>query len=178
MAAVVLCWISLTFGFLGSASGVSEHVSTHSGDNVVLPCRAPKDAKLMVLEWNKSDHDKLEYVFLYREGQFDPENQHPSFKNRVELRDKQMKNGDMSLILINVTSKDMGTYECRVVQRGLRSNLPTDPINVINLEVTNIGQDFGPEVQKTITGGQRDEKVQEHAGLMLCQFVFLLNLLL
>ncbi|XP_029013074.1 coxsackievirus and adenovirus receptor homolog [Betta splendens] len=177
MAAVILCWTLLTVGLLGSASEALENVSAHSGGNIVLPCQATESSSQpIILEWSRSDHDKLEYVFLYRDGQFDPENQHPSFKNRVELRDKQMKNGDLSLILIDVTADDIGTYECRVVRA--RSNLPTPPINVINLKVTNNGQDLRFKFWQSIIGGQKDGKVLEYLGLMLYQIVFLLFLLL
>uniref|UniRef100_A0AAZ1WWR2 Ig-like domain-containing protein n=1 Tax=Oreochromis aureus TaxID=47969 RepID=A0AAZ1WWR2_OREAU len=49
----------------------------------------------------------------YQDGQFVPEDQHPSFKNRVDLQDRQMKDGDASLILKDVTIHDAGTYKCR-----------------------------------------------------------------
>lgn len=55
-------------------------------------------------------------MFLYRDGRPDPGNQHPSFKDRVEL--KGMKDGDASVVLKNVTVSDTGTYECRVFEGG------------------------------------------------------------
>ncbi|XP_055366247.1 uncharacterized protein LOC114858704 [Betta splendens] len=177
MAAVVLCWTLLTVGFLGSASEapdleesglaandtqVRENIIAHSGEKVTLQCQSPVDEDFKVLEWSRSDHEELIYVFLYRDGQFDPENQHPSFENRVELKDKQMKNGDMSLILRNVTINDTGTYECRVNQKASRTVLGTDPIKVINLEVNNNGQDLGPKVWQNIT--EVRENITAHSG--------------
>uniref|UniRef100_A0A3Q1KDZ3 Immunoglobulin V-set domain-containing protein n=1 Tax=Anabas testudineus TaxID=64144 RepID=A0A3Q1KDZ3_ANATE len=44
--------------------------------------------------------------------------QHPFYRGLVELKDREKKEGDVSLILRNVTFNDTGTYECHVVQRG------------------------------------------------------------
>ncbi|CAI5660118.1 unnamed protein product [Oreochromis niloticus] len=109
--------------------------------NVTLPCRAPNNNNnIVVLDWSRADLGE-KYVLLSRDEQLDPENQHPSFKNRVELQDRQMKDGDVSLILKNVTTTDNGTYECRVVQRGTkrrkRAVLDGDPISSITLSVVD-----------------------------------------
>uniref|UniRef100_A0A7N8Y0X1 Ig-like domain-containing protein n=1 Tax=Mastacembelus armatus TaxID=205130 RepID=A0A7N8Y0X1_9TELE len=69
---------------------------------------------IFVLNWTRPGLGP-DYVFLYRD-QPDPESQHPSFKERVELKDSQMKDGDVSVTLKNVTFTDTGTYECRVTQ--------------------------------------------------------------
>ncbi|XP_063324939.1 coxsackievirus and adenovirus receptor homolog [Pelmatolapia mariae] len=91
-----------------------DHRNITSGQkNVTLTCRAPNNNTIIIVEWSRADlGDK--YVLLYRNERFDPDNQHPSFKNRVDLQDRQMKDGDVSLILKNVTINDTGTYECRV----------------------------------------------------------------
>ncbi|XP_035802360.1 myelin-oligodendrocyte glycoprotein-like isoform X2 [Amphiprion ocellaris] len=59
---------------------------------------------------------KAKYVLSYRDGRLDPENQHPSYKNRVDLQDKEMKDGKFTLILKNVNMEDTGTYECHIYE--------------------------------------------------------------
>ncbi|CAI5660091.1 unnamed protein product [Oreochromis niloticus] len=74
---------------------------------------------------------------MYRDEQFDPDDQHPSFKNRVDLQDRQMKDGDVSLILKNVTINDTGIYRCRIVE-GVRQ--PMKLISIIYLSVDPPGE--------------------------------------
>uniref|UniRef100_A0A3P9ARA9 Ig-like domain-containing protein n=1 Tax=Maylandia zebra TaxID=106582 RepID=A0A3P9ARA9_9CICH len=109
---------------------------SESGHSVTLPCRAPNDdITITAVEWTRTDL-KNEYVFFYRNKGFDPANQHPSFKNRVDLQDRQMKDGDVSLILKDVTTADSGTYECRVAQRKTNEEIATlNLISSINLSV-------------------------------------------
>uniref|UniRef100_A0A3Q4MSK0 Ig-like domain-containing protein n=1 Tax=Neolamprologus brichardi TaxID=32507 RepID=A0A3Q4MSK0_NEOBR len=94
--------------------GHQKTITAESGQNVTLTCRAPQGKPIRAVKWSRADlGDK--YVLLYRDELFVPENQHPSFKNRVDLQDRQMKDGDVSLILKDVTINDAGTYECRVI---------------------------------------------------------------
>uniref|UniRef100_A0AAX7UZK4 Ig-like domain-containing protein n=1 Tax=Astatotilapia calliptera TaxID=8154 RepID=A0AAX7UZK4_ASTCA len=117
-------------------------INITAGQNVILPCRAPNidSNSKAVVEWSRADLGK-DYVLLYRDEQPDPEEQHPSFKNRVDLQDREMKDGDVSLILKGVTTADRGTYECRVFRRRTnrrkRAHLETDPISVISLRVVD-----------------------------------------
>ncbi|CAI5660051.1 unnamed protein product [Oreochromis niloticus] len=51
-----------------------------------------------------------------------------------------MKDGDVSLILKNVTINDVGSYECRVKtgnNRRKRADLSGDPISIIYLSVVD-----------------------------------------
>ncbi|XP_030580210.1 polymeric immunoglobulin receptor-like [Archocentrus centrarchus] len=105
-------------------------ITAESGQNVTLTCRAPNN-NIIVAEWRRRDL-KGQYVLMYRDEQLDPEHQHPSFKNRVDLQDREMKDGDVSVILRNVTTADNGTYECRVVH-GVRQ--PMRLISIIYLRV-------------------------------------------
>uniref|UniRef100_A0A3P9ARN6 Ig-like domain-containing protein n=1 Tax=Maylandia zebra TaxID=106582 RepID=A0A3P9ARN6_9CICH len=102
----LLCIVSL--------SG-QKNVTAESGRNVTLTCQARKN--IQTVEWRRADLGD-EYVFLYRDERKTSVHQHPCFKDRVDLKDKQMKDGDVSLILNNVTINDTGTYECRVVEKG------------------------------------------------------------
>ena len=85
----------------------------HPGDDVILPCQAA-DSSIRAVEWTRSDLEP-DYVLYYSDGYLDPTRQHPSFKDRVDLVDRDLKDGDVSLTLKNVSRHDRGTYECRVL---------------------------------------------------------------
>uniref|UniRef100_A0A3Q2WH44 Ig-like domain-containing protein n=1 Tax=Haplochromis burtoni TaxID=8153 RepID=A0A3Q2WH44_HAPBU len=94
------------------------NITAESGQNITLPCRAHNNQKpIIVVEWIRSDLG-AGYALLFQDGHFVPDHQHPFFKNRVDLQDRQKKDGDVSLILNNVTPADSGTYECHVVTQG------------------------------------------------------------
>ncbi|KAL4008413.1 hypothetical protein ACER0C_002265 [Sarotherodon galilaeus] len=133
-----LCWTSLSLCFL-FVSADEKIITAESGQNVTLTCRAPNN-NIILVEWSRADLGD-EYVLLYRDERFYPEQQHPSFKNRVDLQDRQMKDGDVSLMMKNVTINDTGTYECRVLtNRWKRAVLDVDPISVIYLRVVPPGE--------------------------------------
>ncbi|XP_030581784.1 coxsackievirus and adenovirus receptor-like [Archocentrus centrarchus] len=106
-AALWLLFVSIVF-----VSAEQKIITADPGQNVTLTCRAPSN-DIRVIEWRRPDL-KPEFVLLNRDGQSDPDDLHPSFRNRVDLQDKQMKDGNVSVILKNVMINDTGTYMCRV----------------------------------------------------------------
>ncbi|CAI5660382.1 unnamed protein product [Oreochromis niloticus] len=137
-----------------SAAPISDQksITAITGLDVTLTCRAPNN-NIIAVEWSRADLGE-EYVLLCRDGHFEPTNQHPSFKNRVYLQNRQMKDGDVSLILKDVTINDAGAYECRVFMEETHS---WKPISIIDLRVDPPGQ----------TGGHTEVQVGLHAVLVL-----------
>ncbi|KAM4714397.1 uncharacterized protein FYW61_019403 [Anableps anableps] len=130
----LLVGVLLSEAFLGLYSD-QTNLTAKPGETVTLPCQAMSSERVTVLDWTKKDLGSYR-VLLYRNSEFDTEQQHPSFTKRVDLKDKEMKDGDVSLVLKNVTTADSGTYECRVVQSGTtRPELGAAPNRIINLYV-------------------------------------------
>ncbi|XP_013122024.1 coxsackievirus and adenovirus receptor [Oreochromis niloticus] len=99
------------------ASSEQKTITAESGQKkVTLTCGA-LNKNIIVVEWSREGLEP-EYVLVYRGGKFVSDEQHPSFKNRVDLQDRQMKGGDASLILKDVTINDTGTYKCHVKREG------------------------------------------------------------
>ncbi|XP_041842288.1 butyrophilin-like protein 8 [Melanotaenia boesemani] len=139
MAAVFLAVICLCI--YGCVSDQEEKtITAEPGRDVSLPCRAGHDGDIDAVELSRPDLDPKD-VLLYRDGRIETENQHPSYQNRVDLQDRQMKDGDVSLILKKVTTDDTGTYECSVHQRGRnRRKRDIESKSIIHLEVSPPGR--------------------------------------
>ncbi|MEQ2199129.1 hypothetical protein XENOCAPTIV_025467 [Xenoophorus captivus] len=133
-----LCRTLLSVNFVLFASADQTNITAEPGQNVTLPCRAPGNKPCTAAEWSRTDLEP-EYVLHYRHEQILPSLQHPSFKNRVDLQDRQMKDGDASLVLKNVSTDDRGTYQCRVTQKRSthrkRTVLKPDLISTVYLDV-------------------------------------------
>ncbi|KAL4008628.1 hypothetical protein ACER0C_002480 [Sarotherodon galilaeus] len=163
MSAVTASLCSTLMFVLFVSADQKMNIKSDSGQNVTLPCRATNNI-IIAVYWSRADlGDK--YVLLCRDGHFDPANQHPSFMNRVDLQDRQMKDGDVSLILKNVTINDAGTYECRVFMGETRS---WKFINIIHLYFDPPGQTGRQEKDEdNKDGGKEDGSVRLIIGLKL-----------
>ncbi|XP_025761614.1 coxsackievirus and adenovirus receptor homolog isoform X2 [Oreochromis niloticus] len=150
-------WILSSAFLLEFTSADQKNITAKSGQDVTLTCRAP-DNKDPHVQWSRADLKEDKLVFVYRNKMPDPENQHPSFKNRVDLQDRQMKDGDVSLILKNVTTNDTGTYNCRVQRETESMKL----INSTYLHVDPPGQTGG----HTEDGGKEDGVSRGCPGLL------------
>lgn len=141
-------------------------VTAESGQGVViLPCRCSyKRTVILGVEWKRTDLMRAEYVLLYRDDFFVPHVQHPSFKERVDLQDRGMNEGDLSLILRNVTFGDAGMYSCSVlITRRSRTKRADETIAIVNLVV----------VPTDHTGGKQTRYVRLIIGLSLGLIVVL-----
>ncbi|KAM4714389.1 uncharacterized protein FYW61_019394 isoform 2-T2 [Anableps anableps] len=140
LSALLFC--SIVFG-----SADQRNILAEPGQNVTLPCRAAGNKPVIVVDWSRPDLGENDHVALYLDDQFDYHGQHPAYRNRVDLQDREMKDGDVSLVLKDVMTNDTGTYECRVFQREnrrrKRSHLKTEPISTVTLDVSAPGSKAG-----------------------------------
>ncbi|XP_006793557.1 uncharacterized protein LOC102781663 [Neolamprologus brichardi] len=102
------------------------------GQQVILPCNAPGNMVVPAMQWSR--RDLKEYVLHYRDDQLDPDEQDPSYTGRVNLTNTHMQNGDLSMILMNMTTADIGTYECIAFQK--RPEMGYEVLSIINLNVS------------------------------------------
>ncbi|CAI5686030.1 unnamed protein product [Oreochromis niloticus] len=92
------------------------------GDDVILPCHLVPmfDVQGLTVEWSKPDlkpdpSDRLsrvEYVHLYRDRKEVPDMKMASYFRRTELFMDDMKHGNISLKILNVSEEDNGRYRC------------------------------------------------------------------
>ncbi|CAI5671523.1 unnamed protein product [Oreochromis niloticus] len=145
-----------TLMFVLFVSADQKTITAESGQDVTLTCRAPNN-NFIVVEWSRADLGD-EHVFVYKDEGFHSNSQHPSFKNRVDLQDRQIKDGDVSLILKDVMINDAGTYECHVVQIG------TEHLKLINttyLHVDPPGQTGRQEKDEDDKDGGKEDRGRE-----------------
>ncbi|XP_016522640.1 coxsackievirus and adenovirus receptor homolog [Poecilia formosa] len=151
----LLCW---TLCISSVSAEVDQiNITAEPGQNITLPCRLPGNKPAAAVDWIRTDLGSG-YVLLYRDGRIDPGNQNPSYQNRVDLMDRQMKDGDVYLVLKNLTTNDTGLYQCRVQKEG---SLDIKLIRTINLQVLPPGDK---------DGGTKDGSIGLIVGLILLAF--------
>ncbi|XP_014859277.1 PREDICTED: programmed cell death 1 ligand 1-like isoform X2 [Poecilia mexicana] len=99
--------------FVSAADQNNATIKAEPGENVILTCKDPDQGNIKIAEWKRTDLG-TEYVLLYKDNQLDPDAQHPSYRDRVDLLLNQLRKGDVSLLLKDTTTNDSGTYECRI----------------------------------------------------------------
>ncbi|XP_030580191.1 V-set domain containing T-cell activation inhibitor 1-like isoform X2 [Archocentrus centrarchus] len=113
-------------------------VKVRPGQDATLQCRGPGDAPITLLEWIRPELLSDGYVFFFQDQRWYENYQHDFFKGRVELRDPSMKDGDVSVIVRNVSIRDTGTYECVITSSSIRGGerVINEFKHSINLTVT------------------------------------------
>ncbi|CAG6011881.1 unnamed protein product [Menidia menidia] len=84
--------------------------TAEAGQKAWMTCGAGEERTIPALERLRPDLMPDEMVALSQ-----------TFRNRVDLQDRQMKDGDVSLTLKDVTVNDTGTYQSRVSETQERN---------------------------------------------------------
>lgn len=102
--------------------GSLQPIVAAPGDNAILPCHvSPQiNVKGLTVEWSRLDRKpdprdplkRVEYVHLYRDNREVPDMKIPSYVSRTELFTDGLTQGNISLMIINVTLADEGRYRC------------------------------------------------------------------
>ncbi|CAI5660390.1 unnamed protein product [Oreochromis niloticus] len=159
----MLSWMAslnvlLSLCLISASTALQQDVQAKRGDDVTLQCQISTDERISVLKWSRADLNTDGYVYFYRNKRSYENYQHPSFHGRVKLRDPEMKEGDVSLILKNVTFNDTGIYECHVALRksGRSKRAHTEISHFINLTVTGETHESVWELNGVKEEAQRD----------------------
>ncbi|XP_039462201.1 sodium channel subunit beta-3-like [Oreochromis aureus] len=128
----------LFLSLMSISAALQQDVQAKLGADVTLQCQITTDEIISVLKWSRPDLNTDGYVYFYRNKRSYENYQHPSFHGRVKLRDPEMKDGDVSVTLKNVTFNDTGIYECHVAVRksGRSKRGHTEISHFIRLTVT------------------------------------------
>lgn len=92
--------------------------------NMTLGCRLLKPEGVVGFKW--VNPELLPYnVFAYQYGSFHGEEQHPSYRNRVFVKDAGLGKADCSIVIINATMKEFEAeykvYTLHEVTKGIVS---------------------------------------------------------
>lgn len=126
------------------------------GEDVTLQCWGFTDAPIELLEWSRPE--LTDYVWYYREQRSYEKYQHLSYKGRVKLRDPEMKNGDVSVILKEVTFNDAGRYECFVGTRRTRDKRSSISVKVEQTTKDTSGGGNTERENRDVGGNMEREK--------------------
>nr|XP_019961529.1 PREDICTED: coxsackievirus and adenovirus receptor-like [Paralichthys olivaceus] len=124
-----------------SAAAGQQVTTVKPGDDATLKYLCPSHPAITLLEWFRPESESDGYVFFYRNNRLYENYQHPSFRGRVELKDPEMKDGDVSVTVKNVNVSDAGTYNCRITssKTGNDEIITTEYSSHVSLIVTDSG---------------------------------------
>ncbi|XP_062239602.1 coxsackievirus and adenovirus receptor-like isoform X3 [Platichthys flesus] len=145
----------VSFLLLLCLSAAADQTTVKPGDDATLQCHCPNDAVVTLLEWTRLEQKSDSYVFFYRNNRLYEDYQDPSFRGRVELRDPEMKDGDVSVTLKNVTVNDTGTYKCQIISKTENGKV-TKFSSLVSLNVTDSGPS-DPLAEGNKDEGNKDE---------------------
>lgn len=169
-----VCFLSHVCLLLVGVIVSAEDVTVTEGQDVTLPCPAEELRPIEVVEWNRPGPESKHVLIFLKQN---PELEIPEqYKHRVELKD--MENGDVSLVLKNVTAEDSGTYECYVLGETNRRKRDIKPFNTVNLVVTPPpgNMDGSRDDGEKEAGGKQDGSGVDPVIVAACCCVFMVVL--
>ncbi len=111
----------------------SHHTPVHLGSSGVLPVYCYVDELLpmedLEVEWKRTDSETL--VHLYQDGESRPEAQQHDYQDRAHFFTEEIKRGNFSLRLDDLTAEDEGRYTCTVYSSFFQNGVFSDNINVV-----------------------------------------------
>lgn len=119
--------------------GPPEPIKAVVGDDVFLPCHLEplQNMERFTVEWSKPDLKPdpsdwlkgVEYVYLYRGRREVKDMKMQSYDGRTDLPADNLRRGNISLKILNVTLEDGGRYRCFVPQ--LKSDVKASVVTLI-----------------------------------------------
>ncbi|XP_033465491.1 butyrophilin subfamily 1 member A1-like [Epinephelus lanceolatus] len=135
--------------------GSLEPIVAVLGDDVILPCHLePKfNVQRLTVEWSKPDLkpdpldplSRVEYVHLYRDRQEVPDMKIESYIRRTALFTDELREGNISLKIMNVTLADAGRYRCFIPKLKSRVKESVIYLTVVPKTVTTTETPLHPQ---------------------------------
>ncbi|XP_030017421.1 myelin-oligodendrocyte glycoprotein-like [Sphaeramia orbicularis] len=165
--------------------GPLEPVVAAPGDDITLKCLVdPKfDIGGKTVEWSKLDLQvnpaDPSYVYLYRNRREDVLLMFPSYVGRTKLSTEALKDGNILLLIKNVTLSDNGQYRCFIpdLKSSSRHSTVTLVVDPNYVQMTTTEMPLEPSSLQTvepITDAER--KGQRHHLIPIVVLVILLTL--
>ena len=111
--------------------GSLQPITATLGDSAILPCHVTPATNIaeLTVEWSRPDRQpdpsdrlsRVEYVHLYRGNREVPDMKISSYLRRTELFTEGLRQGNISLKIVNVTLTDEGRYRCFIPKLMSRS---------------------------------------------------------
>ncbi|XP_073721274.1 uncharacterized protein [Misgurnus anguillicaudatus] len=134
-----------------TVKGPSGPLVVPLGGSVVLPCSVGSLLPLedLEVEWRRSDSQTL--IHLYQDEDIRPEAQHQDYHDRAHFFTEDIKNGNFSLMLNNLTAEDEGQYTCKVHTGQESGEIVVEIKDVERLIVSGSSQSISASVGGDVT---------------------------
>ncbi|XP_073721053.1 junctional adhesion molecule-like [Misgurnus anguillicaudatus] len=121
------------------------------GSSVVLPCfvDTPLPLEDLEVDWKRLDTQTL--IHLYQDEDIRPEAQHQDYHDRAHFFTEDIKHGNFSLLLNNLTAEDEGQYTCKVYTGQESGETVVEIKHVERLIVSGSSRSFSASVGYDVT---------------------------